>query len=234
MIQVKQLTKQCAELLALDVDELYIQEGESFGLVGNNGAGKTTLFRLLLDLIEASEGEVLSKGERVAKNEKWKNYTGAYLDEGFLIDYLSPMEYLNFVGKLSGMNKEDILAFVEDHDGFISGDLFSSKKLIRDLSQGNKTKVGVLASFIGNKKLVILDEPFAHLDPRAQQHLKLLLNKLRENKEVTLLISSHDLKHVSEVSDRVVILESGNVVKDIQTSSSTLEELEKYFAVPLA
>jgi ABC-2 type transport system ATP-binding protein len=96
MITVKNLVKKYNQKIVLNINELVIIKGEIFGLIGNNGAGKTTLFRLLLDLIRADNGEVRSGDWIVAKTENWKDYTGSYLDEGFLIDFLTPEEFFFF------------------------------------------------------------------------------------------------------------------------------------------
>ena len=84
---------------------------------------------------------------------------------------------------------------------------------------------------MGNPQVVVLDEPFANLDPTTQIRLKKILKTLTENKEITVLVSSHDLSHVTEVCERIVVLDKGAVVKDIVTSAETLQELERYFAV---
>ena len=208
---------------------MQISAGESFGLIGNNGAGKTTFFRLILDLVASSGGDVFSKEVAVSRSEIWKKYTGSYLDEGFLIDYLSPVEYFGFIGYLHGMNAEDIASFFGQVDGFADETLWKNQKPIRSLSQGNKSKVGILAALMGNPEIVILDEPFAHLDPSSQISLKRLLKKVNTERRTTLLVSSHDLAHVTEVCNRIVLLEAGLVIRDFVTTPDTLKELEEYF-----
>ena len=231
MIELHSLKKRYGKQTVLDVENLTISKGESFGLVGNNGAGKTTMFRLILDLIETSEGEISSNGTSVRQREHWKSYTGSYLDEGFLISFLTPMEYLKFAAELYVMGENDINELVEYSDGFVTDELLKEKKLIRDLSKGNKSKVGILSALMGNPELIILDEPFAHLDPSSQIRLKNMMKKLNTEKNVTLLVSSHDLKHVTEVCNRIVLLEEGKAIKDILTEQDTLRDLEEYFAV---
>jgi len=100
---------------------------------------------------------------------------------------------------------------------------------LRDLSKGNQKKAGIIAALIGNPQVIILDEPFANLDPTTQIRLKRLMKELTENREVTLLVSSHDLLHVTEVCERIVVLEKGEVVKDLAKSPETLKELEEHF-----
>ncbi len=229
MIDFKNIKKAYDKKIVLDIPELIIPEGEVFGLVGNNGAGKTTAFSLVLDLIAPSQGEVLSKSENVRLHENWKKYTSAFLDESFLIDFLTPDEYFHFIGKLYGWNKSDTEQFVHRFTEFFNDEIIGVKKFIRDLSKGNQKKVGLVASLIGNPEIVILDEPFASLDPSSQIRFKNIVKEYAAEK--TFLISSHDLNHVTEVCDRIVVLEKGQIVKDIQTDQVTLKELESYFAV---
>ncbi len=231
MIQVFNLQKRYNGIAVLDMPELTIPQGESFGLVGNNGAGKTTFFRLVLDLIEPSNGYVEIDGQKVERNDNWKSVVGSFLDESFLIDFLTPEEYFSFVGKLYHKTEGDITAFLESMDEFFHGEILGSKKLIRDFSKGNQKKIGITAALLGDPKILILDEPFTALDPSSQIRLKRFLNELQEKTNISMLISSHDLNHVTEVCKRIVILEQGLIVRDIQTGTDTLKELESYFAV---
>lgn len=231
MIEVRNLKKIYNGITVVDVPALQINKGESVGLVGNNGAGKTTLFRMVLDLIRAESGEILSNGETVAGHEKWKDYTAAYLDEGFLIDYLTPEEYFYFIGGLHGHNRtyvDEVLISLTD---FFNGEILKKGKYIRDLSKGNQCKVGVAACLLQEPQLLMLDEPFANIDPSTQFRLKNLLKDLNRNKGVTTIVSSHDLNHITDVCDRILLMEKGVIIKDIATSSSTLNELEAYFGV---
>ncbi|RYD94887.1 MAG: ABC transporter ATP-binding protein [Sphingobacteriales bacterium] len=231
MIQINNLRKTYNGVTVLNIGHLEIKQGESFGLVGNNGAGKTTLFSLLLDLIEPSNGEVKIKGIQVNKSEDWKPLTAAFLDESFLIGYLTPEEYFYFIGELRGQNKATIDALMVKHADFFNDEILGKKKYLRDLSKGNQKKVGIIATLIGNPELIILDEPFANLDPTTQFRLKKIIRELADDKNVTVLVSSHDLAHTTEVSDRIVAMHKGEVVKDIYTSAETLTELEAFFAV---
>ncbi|MCY1480833.1 putative ABC transporter ATP-binding protein YxlF [compost metagenome] len=231
MIQAKNLSKAYNGTTVLKIDHLEIQKGESFGLVGNNGAGKTTFFSLLLDLIQPTTGEIINSGFRVDQSENWKTVTASFLDESFLIGYLTPEEYFYFIGDLRGQNKADVDALLKKHEEFFNGEILNSKKYIRDFSKGNQKKVGIIATLIGNPEVIILDEPFANLDPTTQFRLKKIIKELADNPEITVLVSSHDLLHTVEVSNRIVALQKGEIVKDIQTSAETLEELERFFAV---
>jgi len=215
----------------VNIPQLDIPTGEIIGLVGNNGAGKTTLFRLLLDLIRADKGEILSKEKNVAATEDWKKYTAAYLDEGFLINYLTPEEYFYFIGKLHQLSKADVDEFLQYFEAFFDGSILNSGKYIRDLSKGNQFKVGIAACLLQKPELLILDEPFANLDPSSQMRLVRMLKELPAQQRVTVLISSHDLNHVTEVCHRILLMEKGRIIKDIDTTADTLQELESYFEV---
>ncbi|MGK0413042.1 MAG: ABC-2 type transport system ATP-binding protein [Polaribacter sp.] len=231
MIQTTQLSKKYGKAEVLHIESLEIPTGQSFGLVGNNGAGKTTYFNILLDLIRPTTGAIVNHDIQVNESEDWKSFTGSFIDESFLIGYLTPEEYFEFIGDLRGMNKADVKSFLSKFDEFFNGEIVGKKKYLRDLSKGNQKKAGIVAAMMGNPQVVILDEPFANLDPTTQIRLKTIIKELTENREVTVLISSHDLTHVTEVCERIVVLDKGNVVKDIVTSTETLKELESYFSV---
>ena len=231
MIQVNDLSKTYNGTTVLKIENLEIPKGQSFGLVGNNGAGKTTFFSLLLDLIQPTTGHIINNEIQVNTSENWKPFTASFLDESFLIGYLTPEEYFYFIGDLRGQNKADVDALLIKHDEFFNGEILKNKKYLRDLSKGNQKKVGIVATLIGNPELVILDEPFANLDPTTVNRLKKIIKELAENPDVTVLVSSHDLLHTVEVCNRIVALNKGEVVKDIQTSAETLQELELFFAV---
>ena len=230
MITATSLTKSYGKTTVLNIDQLEIPKGQCFGLVGNNGAGKTTFFSILLDLIKTSTGEIISNDIAVAQSEEWKTFTSAFIDDSFLIGYLTPEEYFYFVGELRGIDKAAVDLFLETYADFFNDEILNQKKYLRDFSKGNQKKVGLIATFIGNPKVVILDEPFANLDPTTQIRLKQLIKAETEKRELTLLISSHDLNHITDVCNRIVLLERGAVIMDKETTAKTLQELEDYFS----
>ena len=231
MIQVKDIKKVYNGVIVVNVPQLNINKGESVGLVGNNGAGKTTLFRMMLDLIRPEAGEVLSEGKPVAGHEHWKEYTASYLDEGFLIDYLTPEEYFYFIGGLHNQTRAQVDDYVAGFSDFFNGEILKKGKYIRDLSKGNQAKVGIVSCLLQRPQFLMLDEPFANIDPTTQYRLKTLIKDINKNQGVTTLVSSHDLNHVTDVCDRILLMEKGRIIKDIATSASTLAELEEYFAI---
>lgn len=229
MITFKNLKKSYGKNVVLDIDLLEIPKGQAFGLVGNNGAGKTTMFSCLLDLIKPTKGIVTNNEINVRESEDWKTFSSAYLDESFLIGYLMPEEYFYFIGELRNVKEKEVNEFLKQFEDLFNGEILGGKKYIRDLSKGNQKKVGIVAALIGSPSVIILDEPFANLDPTTQIRLKKIIKKLSTYNRVTVLISSHDLQDVTEVSERIVLLEKGKIIKDIKTSEKTLKELESYF-----
>ena len=230
MISIQNISKSYGEKKVLNIENLEIPKGETFGLVGNNGAGKTTLFSVLLDLIEASTGFISSDGIKVNESEAWKTKVSAFIDDTFLIGYLTPEEYFYFLGELRGQNKNAVDEFLKQFSDFFNGEILNAKKYIRDLSKGNMKKVGIIGALIGTPQIIVLDEPFANLDPSSQIKLKNLIRDWSKNLDSTFLISSHDLAHTTEVCERIVVINKGELVRDIQTSPETLRDLEQYFA----
>jgi ABC-2 type transport system ATP-binding protein len=230
MITTYNLSKKYAGNQVLNIESLDIPKGQSFGLVGNNGAGKTTYFSLLLDLIQPTTGYIKSNNIQVNESEDWKPFTSSFIDESFLIGYLTAEEYFYFIGELRGQNKADVDKLVAQFQDFFHDEILGQKKYLRDLSKGNQKKAGIVAALIGNPEVIILDEPFANLDPTTQIRLKSIIKDLAEKQGVTVLISSHDLMHVTDVCERIVVLEKGEIVKDLATSDATLKELEAHFA----
>jgi len=230
MINATDLSKKYGKKTVLNIPSLEIPKGQSFGLVGNNGAGKTTYFNLVLDLIQPTTGQIINNEIQVNVSEEWKPFTSAFIDESFLIGYLTPEEYFDFIARLRGVNKVDLKAFLKQFEELFKDEILGQKKYLRDLSKGNQKKAGIVAALIGEPEVVILDEPFANLDPTTQIRLKKTLKKINEESSSTFLISSHDLGHITEVCERIVVLSKGEIIKDLETSGETLKELEQFFA----
>lgn len=254
-IQLTGLKKIFGEKTAVNIPSLEIDKGEVIGLVGNNGAGKTTLFRLLLDLQKADEGQVLlGFDEKETKQtvstepitsaqdstnltwiapsetEVWKALTGAYIDSGFLIDFLTPEEYFDFIAKVNHLPTEQLQSFLNSMTQLMDGEILGQKKLIRDFSAGNQQKIGIIAAMIAHPQLLILDEPFNFLDPSSQNLLKKIILDYHKQTNATILVSSHNLQHTIEISTRVILLEKGKIIKDLPNENQKAEaDLEAYF-----
>ena len=230
MIRIKDLKKQFGEKTAVDISEFVINDGDILGLVGNNGAGKTTLFRLMLDLLKADDGQVSINDITPAESEEWKKDTGAYIDEGFLIDFLTPEEYFEFIGSVADLTKDEISQRLEPYMPFMADEIIGQNKLIRDFSAGNKQKIGIIATLLNEPHLVILDEPFNFLDPSSQNLLKTIMSEYQSRTGATVLISSHNLQHTVDISTRIALLEHGHIISDLDNKEgSAREQLEEYF-----
>jgi ABC-2 type transport system ATP-binding protein len=244
MIRINNLKKQFGETCACDIPSFTVNKGDILGLVGNNGAGKTTLFRLLLDLLKADDGHVTyifpapQDEETVAntidinpaESEAWKQHVGAYIDDGFLIDFLTPEEYFAFLGKVSGIKQAEVEERLKVYERFANGEVFGHKKLIRNLSAGNKMKVGIISALFRHPEIVILDEPFNFLDPTSQVLLKHLLRDYAQQNGSTVIISSHNLQHTIDISTRIALLEHGQIIRDLPNNEgSASAELQEYF-----
>lgn len=231
-ITIDHLKKNFGAKVAVDIENYTVNSGDMLGLVGNNGAGKTTLFRLILDLLKADEGSVYIGDIQVNKSEEWKNVTGAFIDDGFLIDYLTPEEYFYFVGKMYGLKKEVVDERVAKFERFMNGEVIGQKKLIRNYSAGNKQKVGIISAMLHEPQVLILDEPFNFLDPSSQSIIKHILKAYKEETGATVLISSHNLNHTVDICPRIALLENGRIIRDIDNHDNSAEkELEDYFNV---
>lgn len=245
MITVTDITKCFGEKEAVNIPSFSIANGDILGLVGNNGAGKTTLFRMILDLLEPNSGHVeytfTEDGQSLTVNpresEAWKSHVGSYVDDGFLIDFLTPEEYFDFIGQVSGLTKEQIRERLQEYEKFMAGEILDQKKLIRDFSAGNKQKIGIISALLTQPEVVILDEPFNFLDPSSQNVLKKLIVDYHQQHNATIIISSHNLQHTTEVSTRIALLEHGKIIKDLSNLDAegnlgtAVNELESYFEI---
>ena len=230
VIEIQNLKKSFGEKCACDIPQLSIGSGEIIGLVGNNGAGKTTLFRLLLDLLKPDQGNVSLDNIDVQKSEDWKTFTGAYIDNGFLIDFLTPEEYFSFIGKVSSLTEAEVNERSSAFEQFTGGEVFGRNVLIRNLSAGNKQKVGIISALITRPRLLILDEPFNFLDPSSQNLLKHIIKEYREATGATIIISSHNLTHTIDISTRILLMEHGEIKRDItDITPESIEALNEYF-----
>jgi ABC-2 type transport system ATP-binding protein len=229
MITANNLIKKFGSLVAVEIDYLNISKGEILGLVGNNGAGKTTLLRLLLDLLKPECGEVLSKTQKIIQSDHWKGYTGSYIDTNYLIDFLTPKEYFEFVGSLYNMKIAETDQRLNDFESFMNGEILSKKKLIRNLSSGNKHKVGIIGALISKPELIVLDEPFNFIDPGSQIVLKQLLRNLHYEGNCTMIISSHNLNYISDMCNRIILLDKGRMLMDLCNTEDAIKKIEDYF-----
>lgn len=233
MIEITNLKKTFGEKTAVDIDKFVINKGDILGLVGNNGAGKTTFFRLILDLLKADNGKITLKGDiDPSTSEDWKLFTGAFINDGFLIDFLTPEEYFDFIAKVSNIDSNECKERLRDYERLMAGEILGQKKLIRDLSAGNKQKVGIIAALLARPEIVILDEPFNFLDPSSQNILKSVLQDFHKKYGATIVVSSHNLSYTIDISTRIALMENGRIIRDLPNDNlSAKAELENYFNI---
>jgi len=229
MISLEKVLKKYGTTVAVDIENLTISREEIFSLVGNNGAGKTTLLRLILDLLEPEEGKVFSKGITVYQSDHWKKYTGSFIDNNFLIEFLKPAEYFDFIGFLYGLGTDELENRLEVFKNFMNGEILGNNKYIRSLSSGNKQKVGIIGAMISEPEVLILDEPFNFIDPSSQNILKQLLRKSHKGNTKTIILSSHNLNHVADLCTSIALMEKGKIIKNLPNSRQTMIEIEDYF-----
>ncbi|MBV5280862.1 MAG: ABC transporter ATP-binding protein [Paludibacter sp.] len=230
MIEINDLVKVFNENVAVSISSLTINKGEVVGLIGNNGAGKTTTFRLMLDLLQADAGYVNVNGIDVSKNEEWKLLTGSFIDSNFLIDFFTPDEYFTFIGKLYKLGNTEIREQLKKFEKFMNGEILNKKKYIRHFSSGNKQKIGIIGAMFINPEILILDEPFNYLDPTSQIEMKYLLQTLNAQQGTTIIISSHNLNYIHDVSSRILLLEKGVIIKDVDNrNNGNISEIYRYF-----
>ena len=229
-IKITNLKKVYGEHTVLDIPELTLGSGELIGLVGNNGAGKTTLMRLILDVIGATEGYVESDGRRVEQDETWKQYTGSFIDGRFHIDFFTPEEYFTFIGRIYGIDKDTLKQRLQPFEPLMHGEILGTKKYLKDFSQGNRQKVGIIGAMMIQPKVLILDEPFNYLDPSSQITVARLIEQQNRELGSTVLISSHNLSFISDISSRILLLEKGLLIKDLNNrEGGAAAEVDEYF-----
>ena len=230
MIEFNNLKKQYCDSVVLDIPSLGIEEGELVGLVGNNGAGKTTMMRLMLDIIQASSGNVKIESRDVAINPVWKSFTGSYLDSSFLIDFYTPEEFFGFVAEAYDIPNQEMQVRLRDYETLMSGEILGTKKLLHDFSNGNRQKIGIIAAMMINPRILILDEPFNYLDPSSQIVVAKHIRQMNRNLGTTVLVSSHNLTSINDICNRILLLDKGKVLMDKPHEPGSMdEELENYF-----
>jgi len=184
---------------------LQIEAGEKVLVTGQNGAGKSVFLYAILDLVKNRKGEILIQGKSNA-GEGWQEKVGAYLDSYFLVPFLSPMEHLVYLGKVKKVQGSLMNSQVREAIERLDFDI-SQRKLIRELSAGNRQKLGIISSLLGRPALLVWDEPSANLDVYAREGLNLLMESLVEQ----AIVYAEHVKVSGLVYGRRLELEGGTV-----------------------
>lgn len=208
MLEVKNVKMKYGDFTAVHNLSFNIAPGEIFGLLGTNGAGKTTTFRMIMGLLEPTEGEVLYFGNKVGYHNV--NEIGYMIEERSLLTKITVKELMLYFGQLKDMDPDVILERLDYWLNRFNIPEYLNKK-IRELSKGNQQKIQFISSVINNPKLLLLDEPFSGLDPI---NIKLFEEAIRDfQKQGSIIIfSSHQLDHVESFCEQIVILEKGHAV----------------------
>ena len=210
MITVKNVTKKYGKFKAVDNISFEINDGEIIGLLGPNGAGKSTTMNILTGFIEPTEGEVIINGYNISKKPKKAKKCIGYMPEGVpLYKDMTVKEFVTYMAELKGVKKDEIKESVEQaiQDTWLQN---VRKVLIRNLSKGYKQRVSMAGALVGNPEIIILDEPTVGLDPKQIIEIRNLIKKLGKNH--TLIISSHILSEISQICERVIIINKGQIV----------------------
>lgn len=210
MITVKNVTKKYGKFKAVDNISFEINDGEIIGLLGPNGAGKSTTMNILTGFIEPTEGEVIINGYNISKKPKKAKKCIGYMPEGVpLYKDMTVKEFVTYMAELKGVKKEQIKESVDQaiQDTWLQN---VRKVLIRNLSKGYKQRVSMAGALVGNPEIIILDEPTVGLDPKQIIEIRNLIKKL--GKDHTLIISSHILSEISQICERVIIINKGQIV----------------------
>ena len=175
---------------------------------------------------------VESNGQKVNESETWKEYTGSYIDGRFLIDFLTPEEYFDFIADVYNIDDKTLQERLAQFEGFMHDEIMGTKKYLRDFSQGNRQKIGIIGAMIINPKVLLLDEPFNYLDPSSQMTIAHMIQRICKEQGTTVIISSHNLNFVADISSRILLLEKGKLVKDLPNADgAAIAELNEYFGI---
>ena len=223
MIEVKNITKKYGSFTAVDNISFKIEEGEIIGLLGPNGAGKSTTMNMITGYIEPTEGEIVINGYDISKKPRKAKSQIGYMPEGVpLYSDLTVKEFVTYMAELKKVDrktrKEKVEKIIEQ-----TGLKDVEKKLTRNLSRGYKQRVSMAGALVGEPKILILDEPTVGLDPKQITEIRALIKEL--GKTHTVILSSHILSEVSQICNKVIIINKGKIV-----AVDTPENLEKKVA----
>lgn len=218
MLELKNVSKDFGENKAVQDISFKVNDGEIFGLIGRNGAGKSTTFRMILQIIEKSAGEITYNNEKI--NQDTLNKFGYLPEEGSLIPSYTVLELCEYYGALKLMDqseiREKLISWLERFNI-----LEYLNKKVKDLSKGNRQKIQFIVSNLHSPDFLILDEPFSGLDPISVEELKKCILELKKEGK-TIIFSSHRMDHIEELCDNITILEKGEVV--LQGSLKDIKE----------
>lgn len=220
MLKIQHLTKMYGNKKAVDDLSLHICPGEIYGFIGHNGAGKTTTLKSVVGILQFEFGEILIDGKSIMKNPLECKREIAYIpDNPDLYDYMTGIKYLNFVSDIYGINEKDRNVLIHKYSDIfeITGDLAQP---IAAYSHGMKQKLAIISAWIHSPKLIIMDEPFVGLDPKASHLLKGMMREVCDNGGA-IFFSTHVLEVAEKLCDKIAIIKGGKLIR-----SGTVEEVK--------
>lgn len=220
MLQIEHLTKAYGDKKAVDDLSLHIRPGEIYGFIGHNGAGKTTTLKSAVGILRFDSGEIRINGRSIKDEPVACKRVLAYIpDNPDLYDFMTGIKYLNFVADIFGVPSEERRAKIDDYAARfeLTDDL---AQLIAAYSHGMKQKLAVIAAWLHSPKLIIMDEPFVGLDPKAAHLLKIMMRELCEEGGA-IFFSTHVLEVAEKLCDKVAIIKGGRLIR-----SGTMEEVK--------
>ena len=208
MLKVEHVTKYYDDFRAVNDISFEIKEGEIFGLLGVNGAGKTTTFRMIMGLLDKTEGEITLDGKKIDYSVTDK--IGFLTEERSLLPTKTVLEQAIYYGVLKGLTPKEVETRLVEYLKEFNIEEYKNKK-IKELSKGNQQKIQFILSVIHKPKLLILDEPFSGLDPINVEMFKKVILRLKKEKTI-IIFSSHMMEHIEYFCDSLIILVKGNIV----------------------
>ena len=220
MLRIEHLTKKYGEKKAVDDLSLHIEKGEIYGFIGHNGAGKTTTIKSVVGILDFDDGEIFIDGKSVKKDSLECKRVIAYIpDNPDLYEFMSGLQYLNFISDIFGVEEKDRKERIEKYSTAfeIKEDLASP---ISSYSHGMKQKLAIISALVHDPKLIIMDEPFVGLDPIASHLLKDIMRE-KCNEGGAIFFSTHVLEVAEKLCDKIAIIKGGKLIK-----SGTMEEVK--------
>lgn len=220
MLRIENLTKTYGEKRAVDNLSLHIAPGEIYGFIGHNGAGKTTTLKAVVGILQFDKGEVFIKGESIRKNPLACKQKIAYIpDNPDLYEFMTGIKFLNFIADIFGVTEEKRQERIRKY-----ADLFEMTENlaqpIASYSHGMKQKLAIISAWIHEPKLIIMDEPFVGLDPKAAHILKQMMREICDEGGA-IFFSTHVLEVAEKLCDKVAIIRNGQLIQ-----SGTMQEVK--------
>ena len=219
VLETKALTRKFGKQIAVDAINLHVPKGSIYGLLGRNGAGKTTTLRMIMGLIKPTSGEIQFFGKSLPQNtQQVYQRVGAIIETPGFYQNLTASENLRILARLRGIHRPDAIQYALSRVGLDK----EPQKIVAQYSLGMKQRLGIAAAIMHEPELLILDEPINGLDPIGIQEMRSFLIKLRTEKQVTIVISSHILDEIEHLADHIGVIHQGKLLEEI-----TLTELRK-------